>query len=79
MADDEVLTRFRARISLHVRDGWHVHSLAEQPPYAIVTKTIAPSPQGMNPDGARHICRSIKVTGRRIFVRPTACPVDLNS
>jgi hypothetical protein len=86
-AMDDRRARFRARVQLHVRDGWEVVQLNDEPGTplsALVTKvTIGqPRPPGRGVASQtgrpRRYCRRISVDGRgAIRVSTVACPPEV--
>jgi hypothetical protein len=86
-AMDDRRARFRARVQLHVRDGWEIVQLVDCPDTplsALVTKeTIGqPRPPGRGVASQtgrpKRYCRRISVDGRgAIRVSTVACPPDV--
>jgi hypothetical protein len=84
---DDRHARFRARVQLHVRDGWEIVQLVDDPdtqPSALVTKVTIGQPRplgrGVASQAGRpsRYCRRISVDCRgAIRVSTVACPPEV--
>jgi len=86
---DEALARFRARVAMHVRTGWKVIRVHEDPSFgaqALLITTRSSSPRATGRGVAfqaggidRCYCRRIQVDGSgTVTVRNVTCPLDLD-